>query len=142
MKEEINRHQAREIAVQFLYQMDINQNSLEDNLNNLKEEHPELNLKDSFVIDLIFGVNEELNEIDKQINENVTNWKVKRMAKVDRNIIRLAVYEMLYQDDIPSAVSIDEAVELAKSFSNQKSAKFVNGVLGRLIDELELNDNE
>ena len=142
MEKEINRHQAREIAVQFLYQMDINQNSIKDNLANLKEEHPDLNLKDSFLIDLIFGVNEELEEIDKQINEHVTNWKVKRMAKVDRNIIRLAVYEMLYQDDIPAAVSIDEAVELAKSFSNQKSAKFVNGILGRLVDKLELEDNE
>lgn len=142
MKEDITRHQAREIAVQFLYQMDINQNSIEDNLANLKEEYPELNLTDSFVIDLIYGVNEELDEIDKKVDDNVKNWKIKRMAKVDRNIIRLALYEMLYQSDIPPAVSINEAVELAKSFSNEKSAKFVNGVLGRLVDELELKEDE
>ena len=142
MKEKITRHQAREIAVQFLYQMDINQNSIEENLANLKEERPELNLQDYFLTDLIYGVNEQLEQLDQQINNNTTNWKVERMAKVDRNIIRLAVYEMLHKSDIPPAVSIDEAVELAKSFSNQKSAKFVNGVLGRLVDNLELNSNE
>lgn len=142
MTTEITRHQAREIAVQFLYQMDLNKNSLEDNLANLADEHPQLNLTDSFLIDLIFGVRENLAEIDKKVDANVTNWKIKRMAKVDRNIIRLALYEMLNEDEIPVAVSINEAVELAKSFSNEKSAKFVNGILGRLVEELELEEDE
>jgi len=142
MTKKITRHQAREITVQFLYQIDINEDSLSDNLDNLAHEHPELNLEDSFLIDMITGAYQKIDEIDEFLDNNIENWKVDRMAKVDRNVIRLALYEALYETDIPVAVSINEAVELAKSFSNQESAKFVNGVLGKAIDELELEKDE
>ena len=142
MKKELTRHQAREITVQFLYQIDINQDSLTTNFENLSEEHPEINLDEGFLIDIIEGTYQYIDEIDQLVDQNIDNWNVKRMAKVDRNIIRLALYEILYQDDIPAAVSINEAVELAKSFSNQESAKFVNGVLGKLNTKLELEQDE
>ncbi|MGM0501726.1 MAG: transcription antitermination factor NusB [Bacillota bacterium] len=142
MKKILTRHQSREIAVQVLYQIDIKQDSLESNLDDLQEEHPNLELEDSFLADIINGTYQHIAEIDQLVNDNIDNWKVKRMAKVDRNVIRLAIYELLYQDDIPVAVSINEAVELAKSFSNQESAKFVNGVLAKLSDYLELKENE
>ena len=142
MKKVLTRHQSREIAVQFLYQIDINQDSLTNNLENLKDEHPDLDLDESFLIDIIQGTYQNIDEIDQLVDSNIDNWNVKRIAKVDRNVIRLALYEMLYKEDIPAAVSINEAVELAKSFSNQKSAKFVNGVLGKLNNKLELEKNE
>ncbi|WP_345894767.1 transcription antitermination factor NusB [Natroniella sulfidigena] len=133
----MNRHQAREIIIQLLYQMDINQESLEQNLNVLREEQPELDLSSGFLVELIQGVVENLEQIDHVITQNAVDWKIERMGKVDKSIIRLAVYEILYQDEIPVAVSINEAVELAKSFSDQQSSKFVNGVLGNIADALE-----
>ncbi|MCK8817511.1 transcription antitermination factor NusB [Natroniella sulfidigena] len=117
--------------------MDINQESLEQNLNVLREEQPELDLSSGFLVELIQGVVENLEQIDHVITQNAVDWKIERMGKVDKSIIRLAVYEILYQDEIPVAVSINEAVELAKSFSDQQSSKFVNGVLGNIADALE-----
>ncbi|OCL26959.1 transcription antitermination factor NusB [Orenia metallireducens] len=142
MTRELNRHEAREVAVQLLYQMDINQESLEENLEVLKSEQPELILEESFLLELLEGTYEKLEEIDNTINNNVIDWKVDRMGKVDRNIIRLAMYEILFKDDIPVAVSINEAVELAKSFSDEKSANFINGILGKLVDALDLEREE
>jgi len=142
MTRELNRHEAREVAVQLLYQMDINQESLDKNLEVLKSEQPELILEESFVLELLEGTCKKLEELDSTIDQNVSDWKVDRMGKVDRNIIRLAMYEMLFRDDIPVAVSINEAVELAKSFSDEKSANFINGILGKLVDVLELGIKE
>ncbi len=138
MASELNRHQVREIAVQLLYQMDINQEDLVSNLKVLESEQADLELKDSFLLELLEGVYEKLDEIDKLVDTTVDDWKIDRMAKVDRNIIRLAVYEILNIDDIPVAVSINEAIELAKSFSDDKSAKFINGVLGTLVRALDV----
>ncbi|PRX26912.1 NusB antitermination factor [Orenia metallireducens] len=142
MTRELNRHEAREVAVQLLYQMDINQESLEENLEVLKSEQPELMLEESFLLELLEGTYEKLEELDNTIDQNVVDWKVDRMGKVDRNIIRLAMYEILFRQDIPVAVSINEAVELAKSFSDEKSANFINGILGKLVDALDLEIKE
>ncbi|SNY36571.1 NusB antitermination factor [Orenia metallireducens] len=142
MTRELNRHEAREVAVQLLYQMDINQESLEENLEVLKSEQPELILEESFLLELLEGTYEKLEELDNTIDQNVVDWKVDRMGKVDRNIIRLAMYEILFRQDIPVAVSINEAVELAKSFSDEKSANFINGILGKLVDALDLEIKE
>ena len=134
----LTRHQAREITVQFLYQIDINKNSFENNLDNLREEHPKLNLEDGFLNDILIGTYQNIKEIDEIINKYTIDWNVSRMSKVDRNIIRLIIYEILYQADIPLAVSINEGVELAKSFSDEQSAKFINGVLAKVVDGLGL----
>lgn len=77
---------------------------------------------------------EKLSEIDRMINEKTTGWKTKRMNKVDLSILRLAVYEMKWDEDIPTGVAINEAVELAKRFSGEDGPSFVNGVLARLAD--------
>ncbi|TDX48243.1 transcription antitermination factor NusB [Orenia marismortui] len=138
MSFELNRHQAREVAVQVLYQMDINEEDFDKNLEILKSEQPEIEIEGSFLLDVLQGTYEKIEEIDNLINENTVDWKVDRMAKVDRNIIRLAMYEILFKDDIPIAVSINEAVELAKGFSDDKSSKFINGILGKLVDHLGL----
>ncbi|GAB6138810.1 transcription antitermination factor NusB [Halanaerobaculum tunisiense] len=142
MEQQINRRQAREIAVQFLYQADINKEGLVSNLEKLHEEQPGLNLRGSFLSDIIEGTYHKMHELDQMIDDNISNWKIERLGKVELSVIRLALYEMLYEADIPVAVSINEAIELAKSFSDDQAAKFVNGALGRLADELDLSKEE
>lgn len=80
-------------------------------------------------------VKEHLEEIDKLLNEKSSGWKTKRMSKVDLNILRLAVYEMKYDEDVPVKVAINEAVEISKSFGGEDSASFVNGILGKIARE-------
>jgi len=85
-----------------------------------------------FASDLINGTLENLERIDNIIREHATNWKLDRIALVDKNILRLAIHELLYRDDIPPAVTINEAVEIAKKFSTPRSGKFVNGILDKV----------
>lgn len=82
------------------------------------------------------GIREHLEELDQILNENAAGWKTKRMSKVDLNILRLAVYEMKYDEDVPVKVAINEAVEISKSFGGEDSASFVNGVLGKVAREM------
>ena len=80
-------------------------------------------------------VQEHLEEIDNILNEKSTGWKTKRMSKVDLNILRLAVYEMKYDEDVPVKVAINEAVEISKTFGGEDSASFINGILGKVARE-------
>ena len=89
-----------------------------------------------FAEPLIRGTLEKLTELDGKIQHYAKNWDLNRMAVVDRNILRLAVYEMLYRDDIPPVVSINEAVDIAKRFSTDESGRFVNGILDKIKGEL------
>jgi N utilization substance protein B len=89
-----------------------------------------------FADKLIRGVLQSLPELDQKIKECAQNWDLPRMAAVDRNILRMAIYEMLHRDDIPPVVSINEAVDIAKKFSTQDSGKFVNGILDKIKGEL------
>ena len=89
-----------------------------------------------FADKLIRGVLEHRPELDARIKQHAENWDLHRMAVVDRNILRLAIYEMLHRDDIPPVVSINEAVDIAKKFSTQDSGKFVNGILDKIKGEL------
>jgi N utilization substance protein B len=88
-----------------------------------------------FTEDLVRGTLNHLEEIDGMIEKTTENWLLKRMAAVDRNILRAAVYEILYRKDIPSAVTINEALEIAKKYSSSEAASFLNGVLDRLAKE-------
>lgn len=137
MATQYNRHEIRAIAIQTLYQIDINEEGLEENLEMLKDRKEELQLEGTFLEDIIVGTYENLAEIDKKLNEKAEDWKVARMGKIDRNILRLAVYEILHKDDIPIEVSIDEAVELAKTFAADSSPGFINAVLSNVVEEIE-----
>ncbi len=155
------RREARERAVQFLFQYDLNPpENLEDSLNHFWEtqrsaaiteekgiarwnervELPPPSTEEAairlFADPLIRGTLEHREEIDAQIQKFAANWDIRRMAVVDRNILRLAIYEMLHREDIPPVVSINEAVDVAKKFSTQDSGKFVNGILDRFKGEL------
>ena len=93
-----------------------------------------------FVRDLYFGVTSHLEELDRKIMEASDNWRLDRMSRVDRNVMRLALFEMLYRKDIPPKVSINEAIELGKGFGAQDSGAFINGVLDRIRKRLRKED--
>ncbi len=131
---------SREFALQILYQVDITRDTPEAALENFwssrSQEAIEAELKE-FTSKLVKGVVTNIDNIDKKISEYAANWQLKRMAVGDRNIMRMGCFEILYCDDIPSKVSINEAVDLAKKFSGVEAGKFVNAILDKLKIEKE-----
>ena len=126
---------AREFALQVLYQTDITHDSYDVSLNNFWQAHSEENIEEEikkFTDELVKGVTENLEVIDAKIAQYATNWQLKRMAVVDRNILRMGCFELIFRDDIPFKVSINEAVELAKKYSSLEASKFVNGILDKI----------
>ncbi len=125
------RTQAREIALKVLYQIDISGDVYQDAI-----EHVSETVKDKKVLKfakkLIQKTLENIDTIDSVIKKHVLNWGLDRMAIIDRNIIRYATYELMYCDNIPPKVSLDEAIELAKKYGDNNSGKFVNGVLDKI----------
>ena len=129
------RRAAREQALQWLYQIDVGKTDVD-----LALAQPRLRLQDeglAFAEQLLRGTVANIKPIDALIASYAKEWSLDRMASVDRNLLRLAVFEILYLPDIPHSVSADEAVELAKKYSTGESSKFVNGVLGSLLRDLE-----
>ena len=128
------RSRAREVALQMLYQVDLNPDvdghAVREMITERLEEEP---LRE-FAWTLFAGVMEYRGALDEQIQEIATNWRLGRMAATDRNCLRLGAFELLYTET-PHRVLIDEALELAKKFGNEQSAAFVNGVLDKLVPE-------
>jgi transcription antitermination protein NusB len=127
------RTKARKRAVDVLYEADVRgtepATTLAERLAQADPPIPE------YAVELVRGVTERLAEIDDVLGTHSEGWTVERMPPVDRAVLRLALYELLWRDDVPDAVVIDEAVELAKSLSTDESPRFVNGVLGRVLRE-------
>ncbi len=135
------RTQAREFTLQVLYQIDITHNDYIESLDNFWQAQGEDNniAQDvQFTSELVKGTIVNLAVIDAKIAQYATNWQLKRMAVIDRNILRMSCYELIFRDDIPPKVSINEAIELAKKYSNPDAAKFVNGIL----DKIKLEKNK
>jgi len=128
----VRRRLAREMVLKVLFQLDLGKTDLDIALENVLEEEESCRVKD-FVRSLVKGTIDSLPKIDEVINRFAHEWTVDRMAAVDRNLLRLAVYEIMFLDDIPSAVSINEAVELAKVYGTEESSKFINGILGNIV---------
>jgi N utilization substance protein B len=135
------RHRARQQALQLLFQWDLRRTPLDDIIRGyydsllVSEDTVAQPRHDEFAEGLLRGVTEELSGIDERITRNAAHWRMERMPVVDRNILRIAVYEML-RTDTPPAVIIDEALELARRFSGEESVHFVNGVLDAVRREL------
>jgi N utilization substance protein B len=131
------RRDGREAAVQFLYQLDTHKPAEVDKALEefWKQNEAKQNVRD-FANDLLRGTLEKKAEIDAKIASLADNWDFERLALVDRNILRLALYEMLFRPEIPPVVSINEAIEIAKKFSTAESGKFVNGLLDRVKKDL------
>ena len=123
------RSQARESAFKVLYQLDVTQDSPEEGLKIFFRDHRVLADSQAFVARLVEGTRARLSEIDHLLAKYATNWALNRMAMVDRNILRLGAFELLFGNETPPKVVINEAVELAKRFGTPDSGKFVNGVL-------------
>jgi len=130
-----SRRKAREEAVIMLYQSDLLDKDVLEILENETLFGREI---DDFTYELVYGVNNNMAEIDIKIRNVVENWSFERIATVDRNIIRVAIYEMLFKNDIPLKVSVDEAIEIAKKLGQKEDTpKFVNGVLGKILFDLQ-----
>jgi transcription antitermination factor NusB len=126
------RTRARELALQFLYQHDLlGDEFLEDGERRLREEERDQGTLE-FALRLVRGTVQHRSELDEIIQAVAQNWDVSRMAVIDRNVLRLASFEMLHCDDIPPKVSINEAIELGKRFSTQNSGGFINGILDKV----------
>ena len=126
------RTQARECALKILYQLDMVEQELDQLLPSFWEFNPSPEDVQQFAEKLVYGTYEHLKEIDQKIIQYTENWQLNRMAFVDRNILRFAVYELLYVDEIPPKVTINEAVNIAKKYSQNEAGKFVNGILDKI----------
>jgi transcription antitermination factor NusB len=123
------RTKAREYALQVLYQLDIRRGDLRETLQEFWDARQPPSEVKTFAQQLAEGTMTHLREIDQLISAHANNWDLKRMAVVDRNILRLGVFELRYVTDVPPTVCINEAIELAKRFGDAESAKFINGIL-------------
>ena len=142
----MKRRVAREIVVQSLYQMEMNLVESEEAVSTLlleasEEKETERVIKDEiklkeYVLELVNGTWSNKVAIDELLGHYLVGWQISRLSRVDRQILRLATYEMVYQEDAPAKVVVNEAIDLAKHFGTEDSGKFVNGVLGKMIGDL------
>jgi N utilization substance protein B len=123
--------------MKVLYQRDVGQADPAEALRYLCAEEAAEPEAEAFASELVAGVVRELPAIDRRIASYAREWRLERLANVDRNILRLAVYELVYRPDVPASVVINEAVELAKVYGGDESGRFVNGVLGQMARDLE-----
>lgn len=133
--------------MQSLYQMRMNEvkadeairavveEALQDNEAELRQKNEDISLED--VKELVVGTDEHLTVIDGLLTDYLKGWKMDRLSKVDREILRLGVYEMIYRQDVPAKVVVNEAIEMSKHFGTEESGKFVNGVLGKMLTQLD-----
>jgi transcription antitermination factor NusB len=126
------RRRARKLALQMLFQIDLGGVLLDDVVKYFLERSDESEEIKDFALKIVKGTLENLKEIDSLIKERLQNWEFDRISNVDKNILRFAIYELLYRDDIPVAVTINEAIEIAKEYSGSEAGKFVNGILDRI----------
>ncbi len=134
----MKRRKGREYAFQLLFRFDFTRKTPDkrdvDEFWTDKEGDPEIR---EFAEDIVYGTIEHLTEIDSAIRKAAEHWALERMASADRNILRSATYELLYRRDIPSTVTINEAIEIAKRYSTNESAPFINGILDTIAKGIE-----
>ena len=153
----MNRRKSRETVMKLMYQMSINKEELMEVIENLKENikadeekmnEPSLVVREKdpdsmdlkevdmdYMIRIAKGVQENQELLDSKIESNLINWKVYRLSKIDLTILRICVFEMQFEEEIPERVAVNEAIELAKKFSSEKSAAFINGVLDKMMNK-------
>lgn len=138
----MGRKNAREGAMKLLFQMDSTEDYSEENLNIFLNNFEYDNEEMKYINESVESICENLEEIDEHIKLNLEGWTISRLAKVDLAALRIAIYEILYRNDIPVEVSINEAIEIVKKFSGEESFKFINGVLGGFVRSLEIKDDK
>lgn len=131
-----NRRKARELALNALFQGEMTETSAVENFPLLCENF-EINKKAiPYGRELVYGITDKWEEINAKIAESAVNWRVSRMSVLDRNIIRLAAYELMYKEEVPPRVAIDEAIELAKRYCTEDSPAFINGILDAILKNI------
>jgi transcription antitermination protein NusB len=128
----MKRRTAREKALQALFQVNVSNTEPNEAIEHALDEETQ----DQFMNNLVFGTIEHEKELDELITPHLVNWTIGRLANIDKTILRMAAYELKYEQDVPSNVTLDEAVELAKAFGDDHSSKFVNGVLSKIKKDL------
>ncbi len=137
----MSRRLSRDQAMKLLYQFQLRDDNIEDQIELFLAETEKLeNLEKDYFLDVVRGVTENLIEIDLLIKNHAKGWSLERMPKVDLAIMRLAVYELSFRKDIPWNVSINEAVELSKKYGGEQSRTFINGILGKVVAQLNPNE--
>lgn len=132
------RRKARELALQMLFQHDVAGNEPDDIIETFEDiQRVRPNIRE-FAIRVFRGTLEKQEEIDKIVVEQADNWRLSRMPVVDRNLIRMAIYEMMYLDETPKLVILDEAIEIAKRYGTEKSSQFINGILDGVLKRYNL----
>ncbi|HPR81796.1 MAG TPA: transcription antitermination factor NusB [Enterococcus sp.] len=149
MSKELSRHEIRQMAVQALFPLDFNQDlekkdaifhAIELEYEDMIDEEHE-NFVPTYLDLLVTGVCENKESLDKMIQEHLRRgWSLQRLSKMDVTILRIALFEMLYVDNVPNKVALNEAIELAKTFSDDQSRKFINGVLSTINNKLEASE--
>jgi N utilization substance protein B len=132
------RHLGRELALKALYRNDICGGASNEDLVAFFDNFPAEESARKFAMMLVDGVRTEQTTLDKHIADALEHWSIGRLSRVDHNILRLSLYELLKVDDIPARVTIDEAIELAKAYGDQESGRFVNGVIDQIAGRLSL----
>ena len=133
------RRKARELALQMLFQHDMSGNQPDMIISTFEELQKSKPNTREFATKIFRGTVDNLTKIDDMIQAQADNWRLSRMAVVDRNIIRMSVYEFLHETDTPKLVIIDEAIEIAKKFGTQKSSQFINGILDGILKRYNLS---
>lgn len=135
-----NRHLSRTIALQSLYEWDFRSAPPDRLLETVRKTMTEFTpgaTDDAFAKELLEGVREHLKDIDEKITTYAPEWPIDQITLVDRNVLRIGIYELYYAKDIPPKVAMNEAIQLAKSFGGESSGKFVNGVLGSIYKDMQ-----
>ena len=125
----MKRRKARELALQTLFQMDLSEANASDALKHVLEEAEEK--EDAFLDAIVTNFVEHKEVIDQKLSSNIESWTIDRLGNVDRNILRIALVELNYLDDVPKSVTINEAIEIAKIYGDDDSSKFINAVLSK-----------
>lgn len=132
----MSRRHAREIAFKIIFQADVGRNPWQEVLPRTLSETNLPEKSRDFLVASVKGTIAHLKEVDGIITKYAVDWRLERMANTDRNVLRLAVHELLYMPDIPASVTANEAVELAKRYGDEESGRFVNGILGNIVRQV------
>lgn len=136
----MSRKVAREETMKILFQMEINKDYSDDSMNTYIVEHEFTDDETQYINHAVGTITNNLGKINAIIGKHIKGWKIYRLAKVDLSVLRIAIYELKFREDIPIEVCINEAIEICKKYSTEESAKFVNGVLGSFVRTEMSND--
>lgn len=131
----MNRKKSRETAMKLMYEIMIKKESYEEVIQDFKDHSEDLleELDIDYITRVLKGITENIEIIDETFEKHLINWKKDRLSKIDLSILRVAVYEIMFEEDIPEKVSVNEGIELAKKYSQDNTGAFINGVLGKIV---------